>query len=295
VSLVVLVAAVAATAAGPDSAEVTVTPADTTMAFAGDSLRVTLTPADTTMALAADSARVTVALSGAAVAVHADSAEVALAPDDSLPAAPTIANLDEVEAQVCRDCHRGQYNHWSVSPHGQHDIQCYDCHGALHSGTLMGCKRCHQAIHKKRFANWTSVTRFDDEDSADYMCMLCHTAHMSNLQETMREGCVACHGAAGNTAYGDIFHTNIATPISPMYVDKYAREQFGLAARLLAMPRGYAALIALGGAVVGYGLCFLVFLPFGYTTSAVWEFLTSRRRKTEARSDVEDAVVEVKQ
>lgn len=191
-----------------------------------------------------------------------------------------------VDAQTCRECHADQYRDWSVSEHANHDVQCYECHGGLHSGSLCGCKRCHQAIHKKRFANWPHVTRFDDKDSADYMCMLCHKAHMGNLQANLKEGCAVCHGSAGHTALTDFCHTKVASAISPMQIDQFARERHGLAARLAIMPRGYAAAIGLAMAMGGYALCFLLLLPLGYTTSAVWEFLAagSKQQNTQAAS-----------
>ena len=219
-------------------------------------------------------------LSLIAVAARSAAAQIPVGGDAGPPVAgPPEACGQLLDAQTCRQCHPDQYKDWSVSQHARQDVQCFQCHGALHSGSLHGCKRCHQAIHRKRFSNWTEVTRFDDENSADYICMLCHKAHMGNLQANLKEGCAVCHGSAGHTAVTDLLHTKVATAISPMHVDQFAREQHGLAARLAIMPRGYAAGLALAMVVGGYALGFLVFLPLGYSTSAAWESLFSGRKK----------------
>ncbi|MBN2473880.1 MAG: hypothetical protein JXB62_04700 [Pirellulales bacterium] len=196
---------------------------------------------------------------------------------DQPPAADQL-----VDAQTCRVCHVDQYDEWSISQHARQNVQCYECHGGLHSGSFCGCKRCHQAIHRKRFSNWPHVTRFDDKDGADYMCMLCHKAHMGNLQGTLKEGCAVCHGSTGHTAMTDFVHRSVAAAVSPVHLDQYARERNGLAARLAAMPRHYAAPLLLALAVGGYGLCFLLLLPAGYTAASVWGFFfPGRQRDTE--------------
>lgn len=194
------------------------------------------------------------------------------------PATPMPVAGEFVPATTCMPCHTNQYNEWCASRHAAKGVECHECHGPLHSAQMHGCRRCHQAIHNDRLAHWPQVSRFDAEDGTDYMCIVCHNAHNSGLQKSL-VGCYSCHGSAAHAAFSDMVHTHLASAVTPVHVDEFARERDGIVPWLMNQPRPKAAGVGVAVALGGYLLCFLLFLPFGYTGCAIWSRLCGRKRK----------------
>ncbi len=170
----------------------------------------------------------------------------------------------------CASCHKIEYEEWSTSGHCKYGMACYECHGEFHSGTLGGCTRCHEGMHRNRIKNWPAVARFDSPESRDFMCMVCHDAHNSGLKPSLM-GCFACHGDLMHGAASDVLHGVVASSLTPVHMDEFARERDGLLFRLRTMSLPAAAGVVTAGAFAGYGAALLVFFPFGLVLAFLWE------------------------
>lgn len=177
---------------------------------------------------------------------------------------------DYMDAAKCGACHNQQYKEWCNSAHSESELQCYECHGILHSGTLTGCKWCHESAHRKRFANWPEVTRFDDESGSDHMCMVCHNPHIAKLKVHLSKGCFQCHGEITHTVISDVVHREYASSYAPIEMDTYARERAMAGAWMRNLPRPLVFTAKVGTRLGTYVLCFLILLPIGYSASAIW-------------------------
>src|SRR5690606_11023357 len=120
-----------------------------------------------------------------------------------------------------------EYDEWCASRHAAKGVECHECHGPLHSAQILGCRRCHQAIHNGRLEHWPQVSRFDADDGTDYMCIVCHNAHNTRMQKSL-VGCYSCHGSAAHAAFSDVVHTHLASAVTPVHVDEFARERDGI-------------------------------------------------------------------
>lgn len=97
-----------------------------------------------------------------------------------------------ITSQVCRDCHRGTFQEWQMSKHGQNEIRCFDCHG-VHAQTLRskgGDELC-GACHSKRLEDFAHATH-------QLEGLHCNTCHMPvSVDPDLIEGA----GASGHTLY----------------------------------------------------------------------------------------------
>jgi hypothetical protein len=136
------------------------------------------------------------ALFAVALTITALATTVALAADD-----------DEV-AGKCMTCHKekspGLYRQWYASPHGKHNVTCYDCHRAdrrdadafTHEGATIAtlvtpkdCGTCHKKetdeVHNSYHAHAGEIL-----NSAD-----AYLAHAAGGHPVAIAGCESCHGA----------------------------------------------------------------------------------------------------
>jgi hypothetical protein len=183
--------------------------------------------------------------------------------------APAFQADELLPADDCASCHSPQYSEWTLSAHASHPVQCYECHGPFHSAELHGCRRCHQAVHGDRIRHWPAVRRFTEGDAADYACIVCHDAHNLRLRKSL-VGCYACHGSQAHGIASDWMHAHLASTITPVHMDEFARERDGLIPRLMSMPRAQAATIALALMLMMYVVLALLAFPFTYTAYAAW-------------------------
>ena len=72
---------------------------------------------------------------------------------------PAVKMPIPVSSDMCRTCHKSTHGEWTLSPHGQKNIRCFDCHKAHGQGLRLGggdalCGSCH-ATKMKDFAHAT--------------------------------------------------------------------------------------------------------------------------------------------
>lgn len=198
---------------------------------------------------------------------------------------PEIDGVRYLPASECAKCHEDQQQEWAVSAHAASGVQCFECHGVIHSGSLNGCKRCHRATHKRRFANWPAVQRFDNDDGVDFMCMVCHYAHSTRMQAHLQAGCARCHADPEHTALADLLHREFAAARSPIEMDVYARERATGEAWRAELPAAVVRLYSVLQDLGTFGLLFLLALPFALVLTTGWRLIAgvgSRHRSDRA-------------
>jgi len=181
------------------------------------------------------------------------------------------AGQEQLTPQQCGACHQEQFGEWRQSLHAKANgggADCNQCHGTLHSCSLLGCKRCHAGEHETTFGGWKEVARFNVPGSADYYCMLCHNAHTS---ETRISGfCDKCHGKAGlHRESVDLVHRVCAKAV-PITFDEYERGG------AIGFP-AYKKVLLVGG-LSSAALLFLAVWPWCYVAVVAWRKIVASRK-----------------
>ncbi len=124
-----------------------------------------------------------------------------------LAASVGAATSEEIQGK-CMTCHKektpGLYNQWFSSMHAQHNVTCYDCHGAdrgdadayMHEGGLIAtlvtpgdCGQCHEKEADEFIPSYhAKAGQILDSNDA-------YLAHVVGGHPAAIAGCESCHGA----------------------------------------------------------------------------------------------------
>ncbi len=75
--------------------------------------------------------------------------------------------------QECSDCHQQQNREWEAGPHGQNQVKCLVCHGAIEEGFMArpAVSRC-ESCHDRQVAQLKT-----DPFMKGKTCFTCHPPH----------------------------------------------------------------------------------------------------------------------
>ncbi len=86
--------------------------------------------------------------------------------------------------QECSDCHAQQNREWEAGPHGQNQVKCLVCHGAVEEGFMARppVSRC-ESCHDRQVAQLKS-----DPFMKGKTCLTCHPPHALKPHQFGGEG-----------------------------------------------------------------------------------------------------------
>lgn len=75
--------------------------------------------------------------------------------------------------QECSACHKQQYQQWEAGPHGQNQVKCLVCHGAVEEGFMAKppISRC-EACHDEQVGQLKTASFLKGKT-----CFTCHPTH----------------------------------------------------------------------------------------------------------------------
>jgi hypothetical protein len=97
-------------------------------------------------------------------------------------------NAGDIPPAKCGACHKTQYNYWENSSHNNKN--CSMCHGLIHSGSIRGCRECHERKHRIDINRWEIIKSYNEIIETDYVCTICHNSHSGKIRLGI---CNICH------------------------------------------------------------------------------------------------------